>query len=411
MSTFPFNYLVITCPSQEKEHVYTEQARALGLRDCMVIAVSDPVGVRIGSGGGSLNALERLRSVIGDAALREAKVLIIHSGGDSRRAPQHSVTGKAWASINTPNITSPLALLIKECAAFFTNLPPASFVVASSDVMLDLNPRNSVPLDIPADAVSAVTVPELPQTAKNHGVLVHSDLAGSSADPHIARATLYLQKPSVEKMQQTGAVSAEGKALIDTGLIVATGAAYHAFLAFLDDPSVCMCTERGITGSSIGEPIRLELYSDMLLAVALEAGPCSLAEYSSRIGLQDAPLVEGKKGEGCLRDALVKVWKGLSILPFYVLACPQGSFMHLGTSSEMLDMVCYRERPGEGETKYAQFYRKYGLQTMCASCVSDKGNELGEEAVYMNSVLAGPALTLSSTPTGNHGKRGRGGVM
>ena len=106
-----------------EEQVYAEQARVLRLQGCRVITVSDPVGVRIGSGGGSLNALERLRSVIGTAALEEAKVLIIHSGGDSRRAPHHSVSGKAWASVNSNDITSPIALLIEECVAIFANLP------------------------------------------------------------------------------------------------------------------------------------------------------------------------------------------------------------------------------------------------------------------------------------------------
>ena len=68
---------------------------------CEVLVVSDPDGHRIGSGGGTLNALDCLRTQIGVLELNKARILIIHSGGDSRRAPLHSISGKAWASINT----------------------------------------------------------------------------------------------------------------------------------------------------------------------------------------------------------------------------------------------------------------------------------------------------------------------
>ena len=84
----------------------------------------------------------------------------------------------------------------------FRELTPASFVVASSDVMLDLNPSNCDPLDVPQNAVSVVAVPESPEVAKNHGVLVTSEAESTSVAPHIARASLYLQKPDVNTMRK-----------------------------------------------------------------------------------------------------------------------------------------------------------------------------------------------------------------
>ena len=65
------------------------------------IAVADPAGRRIGSGGGTLNALKAAHDLLGDAWLDDRLILIIHSGGDSQRAPSQSVCGKAWSLLPT----------------------------------------------------------------------------------------------------------------------------------------------------------------------------------------------------------------------------------------------------------------------------------------------------------------------
>ena len=70
------------------------------------LAVADPSGRRIGSGGGTLHALKAARDLLGDAWLDDRLVLIIHSGGDSQRAPSQSVCGKAWSLLPTVPIVA-----------------------------------------------------------------------------------------------------------------------------------------------------------------------------------------------------------------------------------------------------------------------------------------------------------------
>jgi hypothetical protein len=79
-------------------------------------------------------------------------VAIIHSGGDSRRSPLHSVSGKAWSSLNSGEgegdcvLASPLTVLLTELTDLARRLPPpnchrwpaGSVIVASADVLVSL---------------------------------------------------------------------------------------------------------------------------------------------------------------------------------------------------------------------------------------------------------------------------------
>jgi fucokinase len=91
-----FTIVVATAPTEETALVYEIQLKELRnqlpcLRNCKLLAcIPDPKGRRIGSGGGTLNALDALKNKLGKDALIKEKILMIHSGGDSRRSPTHS---------------------------------------------------------------------------------------------------------------------------------------------------------------------------------------------------------------------------------------------------------------------------------------------------------------------------------
>lgn len=148
-----FTHVIVTAPSPGLAAVYQSQLEVIHnelpyLRGCQIFCVADPSGVRIGSGGGTLNAIYHLENLIGRNSLLKAKVAIIHSGGDSKRAPFHTVCGKAWATINAVQnesvLSNPLTMLIEELSRFCASILCPSFtagsiVIASSDVMLDIS--------------------------------------------------------------------------------------------------------------------------------------------------------------------------------------------------------------------------------------------------------------------------------
>lgn len=79
--------------------------------------------------------------------------------------------GKAWSSINSTlhsaSISCPMGMLISELSVFCSTAPFGFLVVASSDVLLDICQLNS-PVVFNDNSVAIITVPEEPETAKNH---------------------------------------------------------------------------------------------------------------------------------------------------------------------------------------------------------------------------------------------------
>ena len=91
-----FTHLIVTAPTEKAAEVYRFQLNDLkgqlkALADSHLYCVADPCGDRVGSGGGTLNAIHYLFEICGaETILSDSKILIIHSGGDSRRIPIHS---------------------------------------------------------------------------------------------------------------------------------------------------------------------------------------------------------------------------------------------------------------------------------------------------------------------------------
>jgi fucokinase len=91
-----FEKVVVTSSNQEQCELFRiELERRKGRffsESCTVLAISDPLGVRVGSGGATFHAIAE--------AYDGRNLLVLHSGGDSRRNPLCSVTGKAFAAAN-----------------------------------------------------------------------------------------------------------------------------------------------------------------------------------------------------------------------------------------------------------------------------------------------------------------------
>src|SRR5689334_4602429 len=59
------------------------------------IVIPDPGDRRVGSGGATINALQKIAPADADW-WKGHRVLLIHCGGDSRRLPQYSLSGKLF---------------------------------------------------------------------------------------------------------------------------------------------------------------------------------------------------------------------------------------------------------------------------------------------------------------------------
>ena len=220
-------------------------------KNVKIYSTSDPFDTRVGSGGGTLAALDYADSCNaqnrnqqnssnnssnddnGGMNINNGSVLIIHAGGQSSRCPTQITLGKAWTSLPTRKtckdndksddhdhdddiITNPTYILIESLSKVLTNLPNGSVVVAASDVLLSLPMSKPIDFDtllIHEDGngngddnrVLGLAVPAPLETAKNHGVFVLGRRGGDDHDDDndecIKPIDAFLQKPSMEQMK------------------------------------------------------------------------------------------------------------------------------------------------------------------------------------------------------------------
>ena len=190
------------------EHVSTEEC----------FCASDPVGARLGSGGGTTWLLEASRQkeapdVPTEEWLGQEKRILLHAGGQSRRLPGYAPSGKIltpipvfrWArgqrlSQNLLSLQLPLYERIMKKA-------PESLhtLIASGDVYI----RANQPLqEIPEVDVVCYGLWVEPSLAKNHGVFVSSRKSPDTLD-------FMLQKPSLETL---GELAGSHLFLMDIGI-------------------------------------------------------------------------------------------------------------------------------------------------------------------------------------------------
>lgn len=111
------------------------------------LVLPDPSGQRIGSGGATLCALRQVAGGAGSGVpqqpvtLGPERILIIHSGGDSRRLPHSSVTGKLFARVPRVLPDGRASTVFDEFLISLSGLAaelPAGVLVLSGDVLLIL---------------------------------------------------------------------------------------------------------------------------------------------------------------------------------------------------------------------------------------------------------------------------------
>ena len=249
---------------------------------------SDPVGSKLGSGGGTAWLLEACqKDWAPDLGFMEwlgrEKRILLHAGGQSRRLPGYAPSGKVltpvpvfrWArgqrlSQNLLSLQLPLYEQIMK------NAPESLHtLIASGDVYI----RSSKPLQkIPEVDVVCYGLWVDPNLAKNHGVFVSSRRNPDELD-------YMLQKPSVEEL---GALMQTHLFLMDIGIWL------------LSDRAVELLMKRSYKNGELGF---YDMYSEFGLA------------------LGEHPRIKDEE---------------LNQLSVAILPLPGGEFYHYGTSRELI---------------------------------------------------------------------------
>lgn len=184
----------------EMEHRRVDGRLPEGVR---YLVVADPGGERVGSGTATILALAAL-----GADWARSRVLLIHSGGDSRRLPQYSPQGKLFGVL--PGAEAGTTSVFDETMALSTawvaRMGPGVLVM-SGDVVLEFDAAET---EWGRAGVTAAAMRLPAEVGRQHGVYV--------VDPG-GRVYTVLQKPTLEEMKAAGALFADGRTAVDIGLL------------------------------------------------------------------------------------------------------------------------------------------------------------------------------------------------
>ena len=160
-----WDYVVLTASNEEQAEAFREQIqyrREEGFlpSQTKVLILPDPDGKRVGSGGATLNVLRAVAEAEESGDFSGKKILVIHSGGDSKRVPQYSALGKLFSPVPHQLPDGRTATLFDEFMAEMSGVAGRireGMVLLSGDVLLLFN---SLQIDFPGRGAAAVSFKE-----------------------------------------------------------------------------------------------------------------------------------------------------------------------------------------------------------------------------------------------------------
>ena len=296
---------VITAANESQAIIYRLRVQRLKRAGVLhpeteYLVIPDPNGVRIGSGGATLNVLRYLKSVGQEANGINSRLLILHSGGDSRRIPYQSLLGKVFASLPPP-----MNSIFEVMSNFLTSLGAqidAGIVVACGDTWIQLNDSDASssppnPITLPKDSdVTGVVYWGSPELGSRHGVY--------DVDPDTGEVRRCLHKYPAERLHKADVYDPDGRVAIDTGVLLFRPTAVMQLQSLADQ---------------FTKDIYVDLYGDMLPAMVTQT---ERHQFTSKYPF--------------LRNSL---WETLSALLFSVYSPPLLEFTHTGTTREYLELI------------------------------------------------------------------------
>lgn len=311
--SFPvWDYVILTASNEQQAEGFRAQLEArkdfLPSRTHFAV-ISDEGGVRVGSGGATLSVIRYIRQR--EPSFEGLRILVIHSGGDSKRVPQYSALGKLFSPVPHELPDGRRSTLFDEFMIGVASVPSrvrAGMLLLSGDVLLLFNPLQ---IDYSGRGAAALSFKEDVQTGKNHGVFL------SGADGNVSR---FLHKQTVETLKAYGAVNDRNCVDIDTGAVIFGPAMLEALHSLIPTDEAYY--------AYVNSTVRLSLYGDFLYPLAAES---TLEQFYE----------EKPEGSFCqeLHDARTAVWNALRPFRMKLLRLAPAKFIHFGTTREIMALM------------------------------------------------------------------------
>ncbi len=316
--SFPvWDYIILTASNEHQAAGFKaqiESRKGFLPEKTKIVVIPDEGGVRVGSGGATLSVLKYLRE--NEKAFSGLRVLVIHSGGDSKRVPQYSALGKLFSPVSHMLPDGRSSTLFDEFIIAMSAVPGRireGMLLLSGDVLLLFNP---LLIDWNGSGAAVISFKEDVETGKEHGVFLRGD------DGNVRS---FLHKQDVVTLKSVGAVNNAGAVDIDTGAILFGVDILNALYSLIStDGSFDSNKYR----TFVNDTVRLSLYGDFQYPLATDS---TLEKFYN------------EKPEGDYSDALKlcreQVWNVLRPYRMKLLRLAPAKFIHFGTTREILHLM------------------------------------------------------------------------
>lgn len=318
-----WDHIILTASNEAQAEAYRAQidnrlAKGLLPIETQYAVLPDPEGKRVGSGGATFQVMRYIGEQIPDEEnpFKGRRILVIHSGGDSKRVPQYSAVGKLFSPVPRELPDGRGSTLFDEFIVGMSGVPSRiqeGMLVLSGDVLLLFNPLQ---IDAQFDGAAAISIKEPVSTGKDHGVFLND---GSD---YVKR---FLHKQTEERLRDMGAVNPEGNVDLDTGAVIFGSRLLGALYGLIttdhrpDDARFRkFCNEES----------RISFYGDFLYPLASDS---TLEDFYK------------EAAEGTLNEALhecrTEIWDAIHEFSMKLICLSPAEFIHFGTTRELLQLV------------------------------------------------------------------------
>ena len=319
-----WDYVILTASNEEQAAIYqSEIDYRLGLKKLpsrtTYLVLPDPGGKRVGSGGATLNVLKAIaqREQKGeDNFFAGLRILVIHSGGDSKRIPQSSVCGKLFSPVPRVLPDGRSSTLFDEFMIATSMIPgrmQEGMLVMSGDVLLLFN---ALQIDTQFNGAAAISIKEDVNTGKNHGVFLGD---------HQDNVQRFLHKQSIETLEKLGAVNRHRQVDLDTGAILLDQNMLASLYSLISTDNQ---VDSAKFNRFVNEKARISFYGDFLYPLAVES---TMEDYEK----------EAPEGELCqeLLACRREIWRVLKDYQLKLIRLSPAEFIHFGTTKELRELV------------------------------------------------------------------------
>ena len=380
-----WDYVILTASNEEQAASYRTQIQ-YRLEHHMIpesthyAVLPDPDGKRVGSGGATLNVLRYVHENAG--SFENQRILVIHSGGDSKRVPQYSACGKLFSPVPRVLPNGKRSTLFDEFMISMSGVAArmnAGMLVCSGDVLLLFNPLQ---IDFYGKGAAALSIKEPAEIGKNHGVY-RVDSEGNVGG--------FLHKKTVEQLQKLGASDDQGNVDIDTGAVIFNSEMLQALYQLVDTKEKF--------AAYVNESTRLSFYADFLYPLASDS---TLEQYYK----------ETPEGDFTpeLEQCRTELWSVLHPYQMKLIRMSPAAFIHFGTTKELRELMTERmdefyylgwtsnintnreEADFAASNSYVSPNAEIGKGSYLEDCMIRNKSQIGEECVISGVTLDGQTI-------------------